>query len=213
MTDLPIYSQPVLNFKLKLSGSARKYLISAFLLLFIPMALSAQWLEGYSSRIKVTIPATQIAGSSPHSDFPVLVSTTIADLRTTANGGYVEHSWGYDIAFSEDHSTTLYHQVEEYNPETGQLIAWVRIPVLNPLSDYEFYIYFGNPDISIDPSTRSTWSNDYVSVYHLHDDENDGTYRFNDGTNFGSLNATGKIADGQVFNGSSQYIDLSLIHI
>ncbi|MBN1388972.1 MAG: DUF2341 domain-containing protein, partial [Bacteroidales bacterium] len=186
----------------------QKYIISALLLLFIPTVLWAQWLEGYSYRIQVTIPATQISGSSPHYNFPVLINTTIADLKTIVNGGYVEHSSGFDIAFTENHSITLDHQVENYSGNSGQLIAWVRIPVLNPASDYEFYIYFGNPDVSTDPSTSSTWSSAYVSVYHLYNSFLDGTNNVNHGTNHGSSSTTGKIGNGRSFNGTSDYIDL-----
>jgi len=208
LTDLDKYYRPVVTLKTKLFGLLRKYLISVFLLLFIPVVLSGQWLGGYSNRIKVTIPAAQISGVGNHLNFPVLINTTIVDLRTTGNGGYVVHPSGYDIVFSEDNNTTLDHQVEEYNGTTGELIAWIRIPVLNPFNDYEFYIYFGNSNIAADPSTSSTWSSDYVSVYHLHDDFQDGTYSVNHGTNHGSVDATGKIGDGQRFNGSSHYIDL-----
>ncbi|HCC70448.1 MAG TPA: hypothetical protein DEQ09_04765, partial [Bacteroidales bacterium] len=177
------------------------------MLLLIPVVLSGQWLDGYSNRIKITIPAAQISGASNHIDFPVLVNTIHPDLATTVNGGYVEHSSGYDIVFSEDNVSTLDHQVEKYDAATGDLIAWVRIPLLDPSSDYEFYIYFGNYNITGDQSTSDTWSSDYVSVYHLHDDYEDGTSNVNHGTNSGSTDAAGKIADGQAFNGS-QYIDL-----
>ena len=61
----------------------------------------------------------------------------------------------------------LDHQVESYNPATGQLIAWVRIPALSGASDFVFYIYFGNTGISSDPSTASTWNSDYNGVWHL----------------------------------------------
>jgi len=84
----------------------------------------SQWLSGYIYRKTITIPAAQVSGG-PHTNFPVLVSVTDADLATTANGGYVENANGWDIVFSQDHVSALNHQVEYYNPTNGNLIAWV----------------------------------------------------------------------------------------
>ncbi len=59
--------------------------------------------------------------------------------RTPANSGRVQSSSGYDIIFRGTDSTTcggatactLSHEIEKYDGTTGQLIAWVNIPVLN----------------------------------------------------------------------------------
>ena len=171
-------------------------------------AVSGQWLTGYNNRIKITIPSSQILGSIPHTNFPVLINTARNELRDYSSGGYVASANGWDIVFSENHMTTLDHQLEYYNNNTGELVAWVRIPMLDPGTSYEFYIYFGSIWLDSDLSTSNTWSSDYVSVYHLHDDFLDATSSTNDGTNHGSFNAEGKIADAQEFNGTSHYIDL-----
>src|SRR5208282_5111990 len=53
---------------------------------------------GYGYAISYTINAAQVAGTL--TNFPVLVTGTIADLRTTINGGLVQNANGYDLIFS-----------------------------------------------------------------------------------------------------------------
>ncbi|MEE4214951.1 MAG: DUF2341 domain-containing protein, partial [Bacteroidales bacterium] len=161
-------------------------------------ALSAQWLTGYAYRKTVTIPAAQVSGG-PHTDFPVLVSFADNDLRTIANGGYVENASGWDIVFSEDNINPLDHELESYNPVSGEIVAWVRIPSL-PAGGHSFYLYFGNSSIGTDPSTTSTWVG-YSGVWHLNGNLLDATSNGNDGTNSGSSGGPGLFANGRSFDG------------
>ncbi|RLD32895.1 MAG: hypothetical protein DRI73_06345 [Bacteroidetes bacterium] len=96
-----------------------RLLLFVFLLSGIFTGLEAQWLAGYGYRKSITIPAVQVSGG-PHTDFPVLVSVLDLDLSTVANGGYVENNAGWDIAFSIDNVNPLDHQVESYDPGTGE---------------------------------------------------------------------------------------------
>ena len=48
----------------------------------------AAFANGYSYRRLIDITDAQVS-SGPHTNFPILVSTTLADLKTTANGGKV----------------------------------------------------------------------------------------------------------------------------
>ncbi len=114
--------------------------------------------------------------------------------------GLVESDNGWDIAFSQDHSTALNHEIEDYDAASGQIIAWVQIPSLNAVGDNILYLYFGNSSIVADPSTTDTWDPAaYVAVYHLHDDFIDATANTNDGTDIGTTNQAGQIADGENF--------------
>ncbi|MDX2442188.1 MAG: DUF2341 domain-containing protein, partial [Bacteroidales bacterium] len=167
--------------------------------------VEAQWLAGYGYRKSITIPAVQISGG-PHVNFPVLVSVTDNDLRTTVNGGYVENSNGWDIAFSEDDTNPLDHQVESYDPSTGELIAWVRIPSL-PAGGHSFNVYFGNSSIGADPSTTSTWVG-YSGVWHLNGSLQDATSNGNNGTNFGSSGGLGMFANGRSFDGINDRVQV-----
>jgi len=107
---------------------------------------------------------------STQSNFTVLVSVTDATLKTVSNGGHVANSNGYDIGFYTDSSgsTKLKWQIDSYNPSTGQLIAWVKIPTLSSTSDTSFYLFYGDPSITTDQSDPvNTWDSNFKAVYHL----------------------------------------------
>ncbi|MFW5820369.1 MAG: DUF2341 domain-containing protein, partial [Bacteroidota bacterium] len=192
-----------------LKGENRKTVIfCSFLIsgLLFSQYSKAQLFNDYGFRKTITIPAAQMSGSDAHSDFPLLISIALDDdLRNTANGGYVENMSGYDIVFSTDETATLDHEIEKYDPSTGDYIAWVRIPSLAPTVDFTFYMYFGNPDVNDDPSTTLTWNASYEGIWHLHDDFNDATANGINGTNNNSTNITGLIGDAQNFDASSSY--------
>jgi hypothetical protein len=67
--------------------------------------------------------------NTDQANFPFLFNTTDAMLRNATTGGHVNSTNGYDIIFTSDAAGTqkLDHEIESYNPSTGQFIAWVRI--------------------------------------------------------------------------------------
>lgn len=156
---------------------------------------------GYSLRRKLTIDNTQVAGSADHTNFPVLIrlagSKLVSDLIYAGNGGDVAHQNGYDIIFTESDGTTeLDHQIEHYDPATGEYIGWVMVPTLSYNSDTEIFMYYGNPDVSTDPSDN-IFDSDYVGTWHLHDQYDDAVSTGNDGVAFGSVtNDSGIIGNG-----------------
>ena len=76
-----------------------------------PSWYNASW----TYRKPVTIDHTKVSGSSSLADFPVLVSVTDANLKTTGNGGGVGKSDGTDLLFtSSDGVTKLNHELESY---------------------------------------------------------------------------------------------------
>ncbi len=162
--------------------------------------------EGYGYGKQVTIDAAQVAGGSPLANFPVMIrfmgATADLNLRTFANGGHVENINGYDIIFTADQAglTVLNHQIESYNPVTGEYVAWVRIPSLSNSVNTTLYMYYGNCTVSVNPSTTAVWNSDFDAVYQLHNNFNDATANGNNATNSGSTNTSpGIIGDGQNF--------------
>lgn len=150
---------------------------------------------------------------STQTDFPVLVSITDATLKTVANGGHVQRSDGFDIGFYSDSALTtkLKWEMEFYDPANGIVVAWVKIASLSSASDTVFYMGYGDPAITTDQSDKAnTWSNNFISVYHLGDGSTlsmtDAVGAHN-GTNHGVTAATGQIKGGGSFvAASSQYI-------
>lgn len=124
--------------------------------IFISSIIIAQP-AGYSFGKQVLILSSQVAGTTDHLNFPVLVSFTDGDLSHVSNGGNVENSNGYDIAFTtSDCSTQLDHEIESYNPITGQYVAWIKIPSLSPTTDFNILMYYGNSSVTTNPSVSST---------------------------------------------------------
>lgn len=168
---------------------------------------------GYGYGKQITIDASEVMGASDLTDFPVMIRFMGAeadnDLRSTGNGGHVQHPNGYDIIFSADQAGTslLDHQIEHYDATTGEYVAWVRIPTLSNSTDTDIYMFYGNCNVSSDPSTTSVWNSDYDAVYFLHNDFSDATGG-TAGTNTGSTDASpALIGDGQNF-GKNDYVQI-----
>lgn len=167
---------------------------------------------GYGKQIKID--ASEVSGSSVLTDFPVMIrfqgSTASTDLETTANGGRVENTLGYDIIFTSDEAgtTVLDHQIEFYDGAAGEYVAWVNIPSLSNSTDTDIYMYYGNCSANSDLSTTDVWNSDYDAVYFLHDDVLDYTSNNRGGTNSGSSDdSPAIIGDGQSF-GVNDYVEI-----
>ncbi|MEM9328437.1 MAG: Ig-like domain-containing protein, partial [Bacteroidota bacterium] len=61
---------------------------------------------GHCKRKLITIDNSRVSGTSNLTDFPLYFSTTDNDLRTEANGGFVESAQGWDIVFTADDGVT-----------------------------------------------------------------------------------------------------------
>ena len=192
--------------------------------------LAADLMFGF--RKSITIDRSKIPGTCGPtvSNFPVLYKVTDPSLATTANGGDVIDPEGDDIVFrSLDDATctpelgpcALDHEIEKYDATTGELVAWVRVPVLNTnaaASDTVIYVYYGSTDItSSSQDVSGVWDGNYEAVYHLNEtvaDEgsvanahNDSTSNGNDGDQSGNDDITGQMSKGQDFDGIDDNMD------
>lgn len=166
--------------------------------------------SGYSYSKTVSISNSIVSGVTNLTDFPVVLQFTDPDLRSVGNGGDVENINGYDIIFTLDAcASRLFHQVEYYNPVTGEIICWVRIPTLNASANTLINMYYGNPTILTPTSSTQTWTNNYSSVLHLNNNPataapqmTDGSGNGNSGTCIGAMNASNSIV-GKISNGVS----------
>lgn len=174
---------------------------------------------GYNFGKQIAIPSSSVSGSVDLSNFPLLISITDSDLRTVANSGNVSNANGFDIVFTQsDCSTLLDHQIEKYDPVTGEYVVWVRVPILSASRRTDIHMYYGNSSISIDPSTTSTWSSNYAAVWHMNQSPVttapqliDYTVNNNNGTANGTMLASdlvvGKIGNSINFDGSNDFFD------
>ena len=155
-------------------------------------AAEENWFSGWQKRKKITIDYTKVEANL--NDFPILINVTDTGLRDYAQ------SDGDDILFAaSDGTTKLSHEIETFNGTTGQLITWVKTNVSATINTV-LYLYYDNPSASNQENIQDVWSNGYVAVWHLNGDFQDSTSNNHDGTNIGSLDVAGKMANGREFN-------------
>ncbi len=170
--------------------------------------------SGFGYQRVIVIDHTKVPNTD-QTNFPFLFNTTDPDLASTTNGGHVASFYGYDIIFSLDPNglTKLDDEMEEYNPITGQVIAWIRIPTLSHSADTVIYVFYGNSNITTSQQNpTSVWDNNYTAVYHL---ANTGTGTAGDSTSYGNNGtltsvsaASGEIDGAASLNGASSYIQI-----
>jgi LysM repeat protein len=172
--------------------------------------------NGYSHQRAITIPRNNMGIlGGPMRDFPMLVSGTYSFLATTANRGQVQNANGFDIVFTADSAgtTKLDHEINSYDPTTGAINMWVRIPSLQ-YCDTVFFINYGNVAITTSQENKAgVWKSHYNAVLHM--GETDGNLLYDstgNGNNATKVSATspspvsgGLFGVAQSFNGTSDY--------
>ncbi|MFW9772156.1 MAG: LamG-like jellyroll fold domain-containing protein [Candidatus Thorarchaeota archaeon] len=112
----------------------------------------------------MTIDHTKVAGTNDLVDYPLFLSLIDPDLKDQVQ------SDGDDIVFAMDGSW-LDHEIElfdqNYDPNYGKLIAWIRIPILYHSIDTEIYMYYGNSTMRSHQNPLGVWNNNYKGVWHL----------------------------------------------
>ncbi len=180
----------------------------------------ASWYDlNWSARKAITIDRTKVgaSGTTTLANFPVLINTTSANFKSTANGGNVGKSNGGDILFtSSDGTTKLAHDLETYTAATGEVVAWVKVPVLATTTDTVLYMYYGNASAADQFNATTTWndggSNYLQGVYHMKEatgvNPADSTTFANNGTHVNSPTQTsGKIGGSLSMNGTTQNVN------
>ena len=169
----------------------------------------------WSYRKEITIAHALVTGESL-SDYPFLFSATNDDFRVIAEGGDVGQSDGGDMLFTlGDGTTKLSHELDHYDSTSGQVVAWVKIPVLSNSEDTKLYIYYGNVAASDQQDANNVWDEDYRMVQHLEESPANGiagghadsTANEMDGTadrfyGIGTTDGQGKIGGADVFKDS-----------
>lgn len=181
----------------------------ALLLLHATTASAQGWYNGsWKFRKKITIDHAKVGSTgAPHANYPVLVNLS-SDAAIAAGA----RSDGFDILFtSTDGTTKLNHEIETYTSGTGALVAWVNVPSLSSVADTDIYLYYGNASASDQQNVSGTWESNFKGVWHLNSVFTDSTSNNNDGTNTGTISATGKIstARGFVRSNGADYITVT----
>jgi hypothetical protein len=168
----------------------------------------------YSYRRTITVDHSK-CGSNDSSSFPLLFTGTFTYLKSTGNGGLVQHGSGYDISFYSDSALTTKLNFErvKWVASTGECEFWIRIPTLSHTTDTVVYLAYGDVSIVTDQSNKTAvWDSNFLAVYHLPDGSTlsgtDSTGNAANATINGATATGGKVNGGASFNGSSKYITL-----
>src|SRR3990167_10697352 len=73
------------------------------------------------------------------------VKTNSPDWALTSAGGKVASGSGEFVFTGSDGITVLNHEIQAYDPSTGELAVWVVVPTLKATSNTELYVYYGGP--------------------------------------------------------------------
>jgi len=170
----------------------------------------------WNFRKKATILETQISGTTNHANFAVLISiTSDSDLSAAVQAD------SDDILFTaSDGTTKLDHEIEKYTTGTGEVAAWVRIPLMSPLSDTVLYMYYGNSSASAQENETGTWNSSYLGVWHMSEDPtgalNDSTSGGNNGTSQGTMTSgdliAGKLGNAINFDGTDDAFSMGNVN-
>lgn len=98
-------------------------------------------------------------------NFPLLVSLHNSELQSVNDGGHVLKPDGSDIFFATPGGQVLAHEIEEYEPTSGVLTAWVKVPQIFAGAETLFYVHYGS-ESGLVYSPADVWS-DYVAVWHF----------------------------------------------
>jgi hypothetical protein len=126
--------------------------------------------EGWQYRKQIAINHNQVDGDL--TNFPVLISTVDTDLRDKAQDD------GDDILFMDGSgvATRLYHEIEQYDGSTGELVAWINVPNLSSTVDTNFYLYYGNTSSGNQQCPEKVWDSNFLMVQHFEEDGTDIRY-------------------------------------
>ena len=124
---------------------------------------------GYSFERNISIDHSKVAGGSDLYNFPVLISLPAQNFLKLSPAGQITNAGGFDLIFTDANYNKLDHQLEYYNGSNGDLIAWVRLPILSTTSNTVIKMLYGNPQISSDQSVTTVWDSHYKGVWHLDD--------------------------------------------
>lgn len=199
------------------------FIISIGIYVFFPSSVhAADWYDAaWGYRTPLTIDSSLVGGTSSLTNFPVLINiATSTNLKHTSNGGKVGNATGSDFLITSSSGTfKLNHEIEKYSSTTGELVAWVQVPILNSASQSTstvLYLYYGNSAATNQQQATSTWESSFKGVWHLGETSSssgytDSTVNANHGTSSGTMfpsaTSSSQINGGQFFDATNDEID------
>ncbi len=113
-------------------------------------------------RIPFTIAAGKVTADLDN--FPVFVELRAVDdlmtkLDTNRNLSFRQRS-GETL-------TSLPFELQAYDPATGTLLAWVRLPKIATAAATSFELLYGRAEVKVAEDRNAVWAGEYLSVFHF----------------------------------------------
>ena len=157
------------------------------------------WNTSWQYRKQITINHTMV--DADLENFPVLITNASSDFSDHAQ------TYGYDFVFVDETNTIQYnHDVEYYDDESGELVAWVNVTQLSSSEDTILYLYYGNESCMNQENVYDTWDNGFEEVWHMGDVGSKiytSIFDGHNGTKVGTVLSNGKIGKAQDFEASN----------
>lgn len=166
----------------------------------------SDWFDtNFKRRIPIIMDRDKIEPSGgSHTDFPLLFKSTVTDFI-----GNTKPS-GEDFRFVLQDGTVLDYEIQFYDDDSGELIAWTLLPIIE--EDTLVYLYYDNPAASDAQNPAAVWTN-YRIVSHMEDNLLDSTANNFDGTGRRLLvDSPAVFVDSQIHRGV-QYTDSRYVQI
>lgn len=171
----------------------------------------------FAYRATCTLTSDSARLPSTQTNYRLWVDITNNALKLVANGGFVTDTDGDDVVPFGDFglsSTQFDFELEKYDGTAGRWIGHVVIPTA--ALGTVFYFGIGNPAITtLQGTPTAPWSTD-KGVYHFNLPLSGGAGRgrdasanANNGVLTGTTNGSGKLNEGQIFDGSTAQISIA----
>ncbi|MFX1249776.1 MAG: DUF2341 domain-containing protein, partial [Promethearchaeota archaeon] len=153
------------------------------------------WADGsFNKRRDLIINQNKVDGNLIN--FPLLIKLSDNCFKT----GKIQPD-GADILFVDMNGTKLAHEIESFtqNDTHGDLVVWVKVPLLKSSEDTIISMYYGNDGIINQENSEGVWT-DYAGVWHFTEtngDVQDSTSYSTSGTISGTINQE---TSGQIGN-------------
>lgn len=163
-------------------------------------------------RKSIEIDTTVISASVALVDYPLLLSLSDAELVDADPEG---------MFFTDEGGETIPHELETFDPTTGSLLGWVRLPTWTVGETVTLVLVWGDPADAPAPSPGQVWSPTFVGVWHLGDalDDSEGEVVRNavaggeHGFAYGGMSSdqsvAGAIGSGLLFDADDDYVEVS----
>jgi len=119
------------------------------------------WNNNWLYRKLISIYDEEVVADSDLTNFPVLISIIDSNLSDHAQFD------GDDFVFTDYDGNRLNHEIEFYDGNLGELVAWVNVTTLDCDENTKLYLYYGNNDCGNQEHISDVWDLNYRMVQHL----------------------------------------------